>query len=256
VPRDLRIICPERARKKTNANFPFLQKIEQSQSRLVSQSRKEKFQIYLFILSHEKYGNTLQLCLDITNIPIYRWNTITYTRNRYYRDKEINTMNTKSAVGINTLKAHLAINVRDVEASIEFYKKMFGIEPAKVRTGYAKFDVQNPPLNFTLNQVPFSGGGALSHLGIQVATTDDVVKVRTAWEENGLVAREEMQTTCCYALQDKAWVNDPDGNEWEVFAVLEDNLSEEVQGAADKTCCIPTFTAIDGEKREVTTACC
>lgn len=157
---------------------------------------------------------------------------------------------------VNTLKAHLAINVRDVEKSLEFYKKMFGIEPSKVRTGYAKFDVANPPLNFTLNQVPFKDSGALSHLGIQVATTEDVVAMKSAWQESGLVPREEMQTTCCYALQDKAWVHDPDGNEWEVFVVLQDNLSEEVQGAADKTCCTPTFTDIDGKKQEVTTSCC
>src|SRR5437763_1003620 len=100
---------------------------------------------------------------------------------------------------INTLKAHLAINVRDVNASIDFYKKMLGIEPSKVRTGYAKFDVQDPPLNFTLNQVPFEGHGPLSHLGIQVASTDDVLAVKKTWEEAGLIPREEMQTTCCYA---------------------------------------------------------
>ena len=157
---------------------------------------------------------------------------------------------------INTLKAHLAINVKDVETSIDFYKRMLGIEPSKVRTGYAKFDVQNPPLNLTLNQVPFDGPGALSHLGIQVAGTEDVIALRDQWKERGLVPREEMQTTCCYALQDKAWVHDPDGNEWEVFTVLKDNLSEEVQGAADKTCCTPTFTNIDGKKQEVQTACC
>jgi len=157
---------------------------------------------------------------------------------------------------VNTLKAHLAINVRDVGSSVEFYKKMLGIEPSKVRTGYAKFDVQNPPLNFTLNQIPFNERGALSHLGIQVATTDDVLALKNSWEEKGLIPREEMQTSCCYALQDKAWVNDPDGNEWEVFVVLEDNLSEEAQGAADKTCCIPTLTDIKGNKQNVTTACC
>jgi|SRR6185503_3768277 len=161
-----------------------------------------------------------------------------------------------TTTGINTLKAHLAINVRDVEQSIEFYKKMFGIEPSKVRSGYAKFDVASPPLNFTLNQVPFKDSGALSHLGIQVASTNDVVAMRTAWEEKGLLPREEMQTTCCYALQDKAWVHDPDGNEWEVFVVLQDNLSEEIQGAADKTCCTPTFVDVDGKKQEVATVCC
>ena len=165
-------------------------------------------------------------------------------------------MNTNSSTTINTLKAHLAINVRDVEQSIEFYKKLFGIEPLKVRTGYAKFDVANPPLNFTLNQVPFDGSGALSHLGIQVASTDDVIAMCDGWKASGLLPREEMQTTCCYALQDKAWVHDPDGNEWEVFVVLKDNLSEEVQGAADKTCCTPTFVDVEGVKKEVTTACC
>ena len=158
--------------------------------------------------------------------------------------------------GINTLKAHLAINVKDVDRSIEFYKKMLDLEPSKVRTGYAKFDVANPPLNLTLNQVPFEGSGALSHLGIQVAATEDVAAMRDRWTERGLVPREEMQTTCCYALQDKAWVHDPDGNEWEVFVVLQDNLPEDVQVAAENTCCTPTFTTIDGKKQEVATACC
>ena len=157
---------------------------------------------------------------------------------------------------INALKAHLALNVRDVEKSIDFYRSMLELEPSKVRTGYAKFDISNPPLNLTLNQAAFGDSGALSHLGIQVATTDDVAAVRDAWAAKGLIPRDEMQTTCCYALQDKAWVNDPDGNEWEVFVVLEDNLSEEVQGAADKTCCTPTFTDIKGPKQNVAQACC
>ena len=127
---------------------------------------------------------------------------------------------------VNALKAHLAINVRNVEQSIEFYRKMLGIEPSKVRTGYAKFDVQNPPLNLTLNEVKFNERGALSHLGIQVASTEDVMVTREKWADAGLITRDEMQTSCCYALQDKTWVKDPDGNEWEVFVVLEDNLAE------------------------------
>ncbi|MEJ7624286.1 MAG: ArsI/CadI family heavy metal resistance metalloenzyme [Pyrinomonadaceae bacterium] len=157
---------------------------------------------------------------------------------------------------INTLKAHLALNVRDVGKSIDFYRNMLDLEPSKVRTGYAKFDIMNPPLNLTLNQVPFNDGGALSHLGIQVATTDDVNAVRNAWETKGLIPRDEKQTTCCYALQDKAWVNDPDGNEWEVFVVLEDNLSEETPGAADKSCCVPAVTVIGGRNQDAATACC
>jgi catechol 2,3-dioxygenase-like lactoylglutathione lyase family enzyme len=142
---------------------------------------------------------------------------------------------------IETLKAHLAINVRDVEQSIAFYKKMFGIEPSKVRTGYAKFDVQSPPLNFTLNQSPFGERGALSHLGIQVASSDDVLAMRDNWTAAGLTPREEMQTECCYALQDKAWVNDPDGNEWEVFTVIEDNLPEKAESTG---CCVPSSAPV------------
>ncbi len=125
---------------------------------------------------------------------------------------------------VQALKAHLALNVRNVEQSVEFYKKMLGIEPSKVRPGYAKFDGQNPPLNLTLNEASFSERGALSHLGIQVGSTDDVLQVRQQWADQGLITRDEMQTNCCYATQDKTWVRDPDGNEWEVFVVLEDNL--------------------------------
>ena len=127
---------------------------------------------------------------------------------------------------VNVLKAHLALNVRNVVKSIDFYRLMLGIEPSKVRTGYAKFDVQNPPLNLTLNEVPFNERGALSHLGLQVASTEDVLAMRENWAASGLVTRDEMQTNCCYATQDKTWVRDPDGNEWEVFVVLQDNLME------------------------------
>jgi catechol 2,3-dioxygenase-like lactoylglutathione lyase family enzyme len=139
------------------------------------------------------------------------------------------------ADSIKVLKAHLAINARDVEKSIDFYRRMFGIEPSKVRRGYAKFDVAEPPLNFTLNEVQFNERGALSHLGIQVETTQDVMAMRERWIAAGLIPRDEMQTDCCYAIQDKAWVRDPDGNEWEVFVVLKDNLPEKVE--ARSGCC-------------------
>ncbi len=135
-------------------------------------------------------------------------------------------MDSKAHHQVNALKAHLALNVREVEKSIEFYRKMLGMEPGKVRPGYAKFDVQNPPLNLTLNEAAFSERGALSHLGIQVASTADVLAKRQEWIDAGLITRDEMQTDCCYATQDKTWVRDPDGNEWEAFVVLEDNLQK------------------------------
>lgn len=135
-------------------------------------------------------------------------------------------MESKLHKPVQALKAHLALNVRDVVNSTEFYIKLLGIEPSKVRHGYAKFDVQNPPLNLTLNEVAFKERGALSHLGIQVASTEDVLTMRQKWADSGLLTRDEMQTNCCYATQDKSWVRDPDGNEWEVFVVLQDNLPE------------------------------
>ena len=156
-----------------------------------------------------------------------------------------------SASTVVALKAHLAINVRNVKQSIEFYRKMFGIEPSKVRTGYAKFDVQNPPLNFTLNEVPFKDAGALSHMGIQVGSTADVLSIRQRWAGAGLVTRDEMQTDCCYATQDKTWVHDPDGNEWEVFVVLKDNLPEKQSEQGSVTCCAPGCCAPTTEHSSV-----
>jgi catechol 2,3-dioxygenase-like lactoylglutathione lyase family enzyme len=154
-------------------------------------------------------------------------------------------MTTATTRTIHALKAHLALNVRSVERSTEFYKKMFGIEPSKVRIGYAKFDVENPPLNLTLNEVPFNDSGALSHLGIQVASTDDVLAMRDRWADAGLTTRDEMATNCCYALQDKTWVRDPDGNNWEAFVVLTDNLPE------TNLCC----PSSDGKLVELAEAC-
>ena len=121
------------------------------------------------------------------------------------------------------MKTHIALNVTDLQKSLSFYERMLGIAPLKVRPGYAKFDVQDPPLNLSLNAGHFvNRRGTLSHLGLQVATTAEVLKTRDRWEAAGLQPRDEMGTSCCYALQDKAWVTDPDGNEWEVFTVLAD----------------------------------
>ena len=112
-------------------------------------------------------------------------------------------MESKPNQDVKALKAHLALNVRNVESSIQFYQRMLGIDPSKVRRGYAKFDIQNPPLNLTLNEGSFTTRGALSHLGIQVASTADVLATRQRWMDSGLITRDEMQTNCCYATQDK-----------------------------------------------------
>jgi catechol 2,3-dioxygenase-like lactoylglutathione lyase family enzyme len=129
---------------------------------------------------------------------------------------------------LGVLRPHLALTVSDVERSIPFYSALFGTEPAKVRPGYAKFEVTDPALNFTLNQGERGDGlGAFNHAGIQVASTDDVLAARLRLTKAGLAAFDEMDTTCCYARQDKIWVSDPDGTPWEVFAVLEDDPQTE-----------------------------
>ena len=147
---------------------------------------------------------------------------------------------TKSAVP----KAHVALHVRDLARSVEFYRKLFAAEPVKLRPGYAKFDIARPPLNFTLNEAPSNAPpapGSLSHLGIQVASTAQVLEIRDRWSRAGLDTRDEMHTECCFALQDKAWARDPDGNEWEAFAVLEDNLPEKTPSSV--SCCAPECCA-------------
>ena len=125
------------------------------------------------------------------------------------------------------LRPHLAITVTDVERSIPFYEALFGTEPEKRRPGYAKFSVPEPALNFTLTQGPRSDLGAFNHAGIQVQTTEDVLAAKERLVSAGLAAFAEMDTTCCYARQDKIWVRDPDGTPWEVFVTHEDTVERE-----------------------------
>lgn len=120
----------------------------------------------------------------------------------------------------NQRKVHLSLNVSDVNRSAEFYQAMFGLEPVKLKPGYAKFDISEPPLNLTLNQDgPLNGRGALNHLGVEVASTDEVLAARERLHKAGLATFDEMNVDCCFALQDKTWITDPDGNRWEVFTV-------------------------------------
>ena len=150
------------------------------------------------------------------------------------------------------MKTHISLNVSNVVNSIEFYTKMFGVEPYKVKPDYAKFDLADPPLNPTMNQTLFEKGGSVSHLGLQVGSTDEVLSISHRWEDQGLITLEETGTVCCYALQDKAWISDPDGNSWEVFAVLEDS---KVRDTASKGCCAPTANLV-GESASENQGCC
>ena len=134
------------------------------------------------------------------------------------------------------LKPHLAINVSDVERSIPFYRALLGTEPAKVRPGYAKFEVDEPAINFTLNEGEREGLGAFNHAGIQVSSTDDVLAARLRLQKSGLATFDEMDTTCCYARQDKIWVHDPDGTPWEIFVTHGDAETE--RASSEEVCCV------------------
>jgi len=122
---------------------------------------------------------------------------------------------------MNVLKPHVSLNVSAIDRSVAFYEKAFGVAATKRRPGYAKFDLQSPALNLSMVEAPRTGVNA-SHFGIQVASTDDVAEARQRFEAAGLETRSEENTACCYAVQDKVWVEDPDGNSWEVFVVKAD----------------------------------
>lgn len=125
-------------------------------------------------------------------------------------------------------KTHVSLNVRDVEQSTAFYEAFFGVAPHKRRPGYANFDLTNPPLKLALQEcAPAEGVGALSHLGIQVGTTEEVQAARERLVVSGLATFDEGDTTCCYARQDKVWAHDPDNNEWEVYVLLDELEDEE-----------------------------
>ena len=118
-------------------------------------------------------------------------------------------------------RVQLALNVSDVDAAVAFYTTLFGTGPAKRRPGYANFAVARPPLKLVLIENP-AAAGTLNHLGVVVASSAEVSAASARLESGGLAPAGEEGVTCCYAVQDKAWVHDPDGAPWEVYAVLAD----------------------------------
>src|SRR5688572_17024567 len=122
---------------------------------------------------------------------------------------------------MSTLKPHVSLNVTDIDASVAFYEKAFGVPATKRRPGYAKFDLADPALNLTMQEAPRTGVNA-SHFGVQVDSSEDVARAKRRFEAAGLRTSVEDDVTCCYALQDKVWIEDPDGNAWETFVVKAD----------------------------------
>lgn len=133
-------------------------------------------------------------------------------------------------------RVQLALNVDNLDEAIAFYTKLFDVEPAKIKPGYANFVVDQPPLKLVLLENP-GHGGSLNHLGVEVASSDSVHSERQRLAEVGLPTDEEIDTTCCFATQDKVWVSGPGGERWEIYTVKADS---ETFGSADQaecTCC-------------------
>jgi catechol 2,3-dioxygenase-like lactoylglutathione lyase family enzyme len=148
-------------------------------------------------------------------------------------------------------RVQLALNVSDLDEAITFYSKLFGAEPAKVRPGYANFAIADPPLKLVLiedaNQTP----GTLNHLGVEVPSTDEVTAAQARLTGEGLATALEEETSCCYAVQDKVWVDGPGGEPWEIYTVLSDTEmpSGQLRSAApgESACC---------SSRPATVECC
>jgi catechol 2,3-dioxygenase-like lactoylglutathione lyase family enzyme len=143
-------------------------------------------------------------------------------------------------------RVQLALNVADIDSAVEFYSKLFGTEPAKRQPGYANFAITDPPLKLVLMENAETRGygiqGALNHLGVEVETPDEVAVASGRLSDEGLATEVQDQTTCCFAVQDKVWVEDPNGAPWEVYTVLAD-APVESGIAGDGSCCVP---AVDG----------
>jgi catechol 2,3-dioxygenase-like lactoylglutathione lyase family enzyme len=153
-------------------------------------------------------------------------------------------------------RVQLALNVSDLEDAVSFYSTLFGAAPAKIRPGYANFAIEEPPLKLVLIE-GVGEPGSINHLGVEVATTDEVRAATEHLRDGGRATSVEEATTCCYAVQDKVWVDGPDGARWEVYTVLADAGDEGPGGergpgdapgdpgvlAGDGRCCTPTVTA-------------
>ena len=155
-------------------------------------------------------------------------------------------MSNESAVQFATeSRIHLAFAVKDLEKSIAFYRTLFGHGPTKTRPGYAKFEVAEPPVNLALNQSKGETGpnNPVAHFGIQVKSTAAVGVVAARLSKAGLGTATEENVTCCYAVQNKVWTADPDGNKWEVYVVLD---NDGASYSRTPSACCPTIPAVVG----------
>ncbi|PWI17939.1 glyoxalase/bleomycin resistance/dioxygenase family protein [Streptomyces sp. Act143] len=150
-------------------------------------------------------------------------------------------------------RVQLALRVPDLDASVAFYSKLFGTEPAKLRDGYANFAITEPPLKLVLIEGAPDEATRLDHLGVEVGTSEAVHSATTRLYEAGLATTEENDTTCCYALQDKVWVHGPGQEPWEVYVVKAD--ADTLTKQQGSTCC-STPGAADAKEPAAAEGCC
>ena len=152
-------------------------------------------------------------------------------------------------------RVQLALNVDDIDEAVVFYSKLFGAEPAKRRPGYANFAITEPPLKLVLLENP-GHGGSLNHLGVEVPDIDTVDAEQARLAETGLASVDERDTTCCYARQDKFWVQGPsDGERWEIYTVLADSQTFYDHDHSGPECCGAKGSP-SGESSAAAVACC
>jgi catechol 2,3-dioxygenase-like lactoylglutathione lyase family enzyme len=149
-------------------------------------------------------------------------------------------------------RVQLALNVADLTEAVDFYSTLLGTRPAKLRPGYANFVVTDPPLKLVLIENGAQAPGSLNHLGIEVESSDQVVSARARLAAAGLATTVEDGVSCCYAVQDKVWVDGPGGEPWEVYTVLTDTEGPGGGLAADR-CCGPRS---DRAATAPETSCC
>jgi len=155
-------------------------------------------------------------------------------------------MHTQSAVNFpGRYRIHVALSVSNLEHSKRFYELLLGVSPCKERPGYAKFELTDPSINLTLNEVtgPVTIEGGSAHFGVQVKAVEDVQAAVERFKHAGFETVTEEGTTCCYAVQDKVWVSDPDGHRWEVFVVLKADAKDDLYAKAG--CCGPDIVGLD-----------
>jgi len=153
-------------------------------------------------------------------------------------------------------RVQLALRVADLDASIEFYSKLFGAGPAKGRPGYANFAIAEPPLKLVLIEGEPGQSTVMDHLGVEVETTGEVTAATQRLASEGLATATEEDTACCYAVQDKVWVTGPGAEPWEVYVVKGD--ADVLEKAADSACCAPAAasTPETAPAGSTASACC